>query len=136
MDQSLRSLVRERARDACEYCRLPQAYDDLPFEIDHVIAEKHDGGTVPENLALTCYFCNSFKGPNIAGLDPETRELTRLFHPRTDIWPAHFQWQGPRLIGLTPVGRTTIQVLRMNHPARLALRLALKSEGVFPPSER
>jgi hypothetical protein len=28
--------------------------DVLPFQIDHIIAEKHHGPTVAENLALSC----------------------------------------------------------------------------------
>ena len=32
-----------------------------------LIAEKHGGLTVPDNLALSCERCNSHKGPNIAG---------------------------------------------------------------------
>ena len=63
----------------------------MPFQIDHVIAEQHHGATVPENLALPCLNDNLHKGPNIAGLDPPTGLLTRLFHPRQDectIFPA------------------------------------------------
>ncbi len=32
---------------------MPQIYDELPFEIDHVIAEQHGGKTVASNLALS-----------------------------------------------------------------------------------
>lgn len=39
MDRALRELVWRRAEDRCEYCRMPQEYDDAPFEIDHIIAE-------------------------------------------------------------------------------------------------
>jgi hypothetical protein len=38
MERSLSDLVRERAGGRCEYCRMPAAYDPIPFEIDHVIA--------------------------------------------------------------------------------------------------
>jgi transposase len=54
MNEALKRLVWERAADTCEYCRLPQWLDLLPFQIDHVIAEKHHGATAPENLALSC----------------------------------------------------------------------------------
>jgi 5-methylcytosine-specific restriction endonuclease McrA len=56
----------------------------LPFQIDHILAEKHGGETVESNLALSCPHCNRFKGPNIAGVDPATAQLTRLFDPRRD----------------------------------------------------
>ena len=55
MERQLRELVWRRAQSRCEYCRMPQEYDDLPFEIDHVIAESHGGPTRAANLALACF---------------------------------------------------------------------------------
>lgn len=98
----------------------------------HVIAKKHRGETESENLALACFYCNSYQGPNVAGIDPETNANTPLFHPRRDTWSDHFRWNGPQLIGLTPVGRTTIDVLRINHFDAVAVRASLIDEGVFP----
>jgi 5-methylcytosine-specific restriction endonuclease McrA len=85
MDAALALLVRRRAHDLCEYCRLPQGLSSIPFEIDHVIAQKHGGPTEAGNLALACFYCNSFKGPNIAGIDPTSRKIVRLYHPRRDV---------------------------------------------------
>jgi hypothetical protein len=133
MDDALIQLMWQRAEANCEYCRLPQALSLLPFEIDHIIAEKHEGKTIPSNLALSCFYDNSFKGPNIAGLDPRTRRLTRLFHPRRHRWAHHFRWDGPHLIGRTPIGRATIAVLWINHPLRVAMRQALIDAALFPP---
>jgi 5-methylcytosine-specific restriction endonuclease McrA len=67
MDASLIALIRDRAARCCEYCRLPQVLSSIPFEIDHIISRKHRGESTPENLALSCFYCNSYKGPNIAG---------------------------------------------------------------------
>src|ERR1700730_17711279 len=39
MDISLAEFGRERAHSCCEYCRMPRIYDELPFEIDHVVAQ-------------------------------------------------------------------------------------------------
>jgi hypothetical protein len=125
--------VRERARGACEYCRLPQAAHPWTFQVDHVIARQHGGKARPGNLALACGRCNRSKGPNIAGIDGETHEIVPLFHPRRDRWTEHFRWRGPRLVGLTPVGRATIRVLGINHPEAVKLRRELIAEGVFPP---
>src|SRR5258708_513119 len=122
MDESLRQQVREHAADACEYCRLRQEFDIFSFQIDHIIAQKHHGATVEANLAWSCFNCNVFKSSNIAGLDVETGVLTRLFHPREDDWGTHFAWKGPELVGLTAVGRTTIDVLNINLPERVAHR--------------
>ena len=56
MEAALTRLVWQRARACCEYCRLPQAYSNLNFEIDHVIAQKDGGPTTPANLALSCFY--------------------------------------------------------------------------------
>jgi hypothetical protein len=77
MDDSLVQLVWERAHSTCEYCGLPQSLSFLPFEFDHIIAKKHGGRTVAGNLTLSCFYDNSFKGPNISGVDPRTGAITR-----------------------------------------------------------
>ena len=83
MDRSLQELVWRRAGGVCEYCRLPSVLAPVPFQIDHVVAQQHGGETVEANLALACLRCNTHKGPNIAGIDPVTRRIVPLFHPRT-----------------------------------------------------
>jgi 5-methylcytosine-specific restriction endonuclease McrA len=60
--------VRRRARGRCEYCHFPETHAVIPFEVEHVIAEKHGGATETSNLAFACFYCNRYKGPNIAGL--------------------------------------------------------------------
>ena len=130
-DRATETAVRARAEGICEYCHFPEAFADAPFQIDHVIAEKHGGKTELSNLAYSCYYCNSYKGPNIAGLDSDTGEIIRLFNPRTDDWNYHFRWRGPTLIGLTPLARGTIETLRINHPDAIASRAALITEGEF-----
>jgi hypothetical protein len=65
----------------------------------------------------------------LAGIDPETRKIIRLFNPRSDSWEKHFQWSGARLVGTSAIGRTTIETLRMNDPEALATRTALLIEG-------
>ena len=112
---------------------MPQWSDRLPFEIDHIIPRKHCGPTIASNLAGSCFYCNTFKGPNLSGIADETGKIVRLFHPRRHKWSAHFAWDGPVLIGKTAIGRATINVLSINHPARIAAREALILEGVFPP---
>src|SRR5436305_2014023 len=116
MDKALERRVWRCARDCCEYCRMPQKYDDAAFEIDHIIAKKHEGLTISSNLALSCFWCNSFKGSTIAGRDRKTRKLTPLFNPRQNLWARHFRWQGPYLIGRTPIGRVTVTILKINDP--------------------
>ncbi len=130
MDDALRSLVRHRAGGACEYCRLPQAASPfVRFHVEHIVARQHGGPTEPDNLALACSFCNFHKGPNIAGLDSETGQLVPLFHPRRDRWTDHFAWEGALVVGRTPVGRATAQLLAMNDWQRVEVRENLHAHG-------
>ena len=133
MNDALERRVRKRAKDRCEYCKLPAFISAFAFPLDHIIAQQHGGATTFENLALSCPHDNYHKGPNIAGLDPETGRLTRLFNPRRHRWSAHFAWDGPRLVGKTAIGRTTISVLDMNHPDQVEIRRLLIEAGLFPP---
>jgi hypothetical protein len=130
VDPSLRELVWRRANATCEHCHLLQQFDIFPFQIDHIIAEKHHGATTADNLALSCFQCNVHKGSNIAGIDPLTGEVTPLFHPRRQTWSEHFEWVGPELIGRSPMGRATIDVLQINLPDRMAHRRLLIEAGV------
>lgn len=133
MAKSRRQRIWDRAGGCCEYCRMPQAYDVQPFQLDHIRAQKHSGTTTLGNLALACLPCNSAKGPNIAGYDPVSGALYPLFNPRQHVWDEHFAWNGPILEGKTPIGRTTIAVLAINLPQRVAHRRLLIQAGLFEP---
>jgi hypothetical protein len=104
----------------------------LPFEIDHIIAEKHGGTTNADNLCLACYRCNSFKGSDIASADLETGNATFLFHPRRQRWDDHFRLNDAVVGPLTPEGRVTVFLLRLNMPIQIAQRAALIAEGRYP----
>lgn len=130
MNPRLRSQIRQRACLRCEYCHLPEAVSELRFQADHVLAAKHGGITATENLCWSCFRCNSHKGPNLAGVDEVTGEMSRLFNPRNDIWSEHFRWSGARLVGKTSVARATIHVLRINRAETVLLRRSLMAEGV------
>lgn len=130
MNRRLVQQIWERAGNRCEYCRIPHPHYRLPFQIDHIIARQHGGATISDNLALACFHCNRFKGPNIAGLDPDSRQLVRLFHPRIDVWTEHFQIEGPLIIGRTAIGGATVHVLAMNSDDLLLIRIEFLKEGV------
>ena len=132
MRESLARAVRKRARDRCEYCRLTQEFDPIPFEIDHIIARKHGGSTSLDNLAFSCLHCNVHKGPNIAGIDPVSNKIVPLFHPRRHVWSRHFLWNGPILVGRTAAGRATVSVLSINDHKFVIMRRALVEAGLFP----
>src|SRR5262245_27457841 len=124
MDESLVRLVWTRANSCREYCLMKQENDTLTFQIDHVISEQHGGPTKPSNLALACYACNHYKGPNISGIDPLGIPYlpVRLFNPRRHKWSKHVRYAGSELRGLTAIGRVTVAVLGINRPHRVELR--------------
>jgi hypothetical protein len=132
MDAATRQLVRLRADNHCEYCLLRQEQSGLSHHVEHIIAKQHGGPDEPNNLALACNRCNAHKGPNLTGIDPVSGELVPLFHPRRDVWLDHFEFQGPRIIGLTPLGRATVHVLAMNDERRLERRAELLARGELP----
>lgn len=131
MDETIKEQVRERAAGLCEYCHLPEGHVLTPFQVEHVVAKQHRGRDTLGNLAYACLRCNLHKGPNLAGIDPRTKRLTRLFNPRRHRWSKHFRWQGAALVGQIAVGRTTIEVLAMNESARIALRREMMDQGLF-----
>ncbi len=127
MDATVRDLVRRRAGDRCEYCRLKQEH--LPFStfhIEHIIPRKHGGSADPSNLALACDRYNAYKGSNLTGIDPDTGALIPLFSPRVHAWDDHFVLSDVTIVGLTAMGRTTVRVLNMNDARRIQLRAMLK----------
>jgi hypothetical protein len=125
----LRRLVTERAGARCEYCRLPEYIAFYPHECDHIVAEKHDGLTVLENLARTCARCNRFKGSDLGSFDPQTGLFAFFFNPRTQVWSEHFAISQDVVIGLTPIGRVTVKLLQVNTPDRIAERKQVREVG-------
>lgn len=131
---ALRRLVAERAQRLCEYCLIHEDDTFLGCQVEHVIAEKHHGPTVADNLAYACVFCNRFKGSDIGSLSARTRQLCRLFNPRTDRWADHFALEVDEVMirPLTDVGEVTVNILEMNNPDRLLERHALHAVGRYP----
>ncbi len=103
-------------------------------EVDHIISEKHGGGSTAENLAYACLACNRNKGSDISSIVPGTRELVRLFNPRTDRWADHFRldMDGITIVPLTQIGEATSRILRFNDGERLLEREALRIMGRYP----
>ena len=136
-DAATRRFVRERASHRCEYCGIRQAQQSFPFfHVDHIIPQQHGGTDDPANLALSCYHCNLHKGSNLTGIHPETGAVVVLFHPRRDVWEAHFALRGTLMVGLTPTGRTTVWVLQMNAADRVQLRLEVAGGTSWPSHTR
>lgn len=118
----LRQLVAERANYCCEYCRLPQEFALHKHEPDHILPRQHGGDSIRENLALACFRCNRYKGPNVGSFDPLTGKLVPFFNPRTQNWDAHFLIEGATISPLTAEARVTVKILRLNDEERLQER--------------
>lgn len=68
------------------------------------------------------------------------REIIRLVHERArncceycQLPAEHFRLSAEELIGISDVGRTTVDVLRINDIDSLTLQRSLIDEGIFPP---
>jgi hypothetical protein len=122
ISHALRNSVNERAKSCCEYCRIERGLAVLPFEIDHIIAVKHGGATNADNLCLACFDCNHAKGTDIASVDWTTGRVEVLFNPRAQRWSDHFEVRYINIEPLSPTGRATVFLLKLNESVRLVER--------------
>lgn len=127
--------VKNRAGGVCEYCRSQAAYSSQPFSIEHIFPSSKGGKTALENLAYSCQGCNNHKYTATEGRDLVTREIVSLFHPRKQKWDEHFVWNNDftLIIGITPTGRATVELLQLNREGCVNLRRALYALGKHPP---
>lgn len=132
ISKSLRREVTKRAKECCEYCRIHQ--DDRPelHQLDHLIALKHGGTTDSFNLALACADCNKHKGSDLTSIDPLERIIVRIFNLRKQEWTEHFKVENAKIVGLTPIGRATVELLKFNSKERLIERQELIQANRYP----
>lgn len=62
-------------------------------------------------------------------------EVVYIFNPRQQRWNTHFVWNGVEAIGLTAIGRATLQALDLNRSTMLAIRAEEELRGRHPPPE-
>ncbi len=112
-------------------------YATEPFAIEHIIPRSRHGTSEADNLAFSCSGCNGHKYNKMEALDPVDGKVVPLFNPRQDKWQSHFSWSDDytRIIGLTAVGRATIETLQLNRPGLLNIRSLLYSIGKHPPKQ-
>lgn len=108
----------------CGYCLTQPEVAGVLLTIDHIVPEVLGGATIRANLCLACWECNLFKGQQTAALDPVTAHLFPLFNPHIQIWSEHFMWDetATLIVGKTPIGRTTIDALRLNRDHLVSAR--------------
>lgn len=138
---SSRRVVRERAQCRCEYCHADERWQFIRFTIDHILPQSVGGSDDIDNLALACRNCNERRGTRREGHDPETGQSVPLFNPRQESWADHFAWDATRtrVVGRTPTGRATIELLDLNDDrhsgAVLRIRQRDVADGYHPPLE-
>ena len=131
---SLRHAVAERAGNRCEYCRSQDRFSVHGFSIDHVVPISRGGPTTLDNLAFACPGCNSHKHNKVIATDPVTQVSNNLFNPRTQDWPDHFAWNDDYslVVGISAVGRATVDALELNRDSLVNLRQALHALKLHP----
>lgn len=135
MTEALKSAVRIRANNCCEYCRSQAEFSHDPFSGEHIFPVTKGGTDDLDNLAWSCLGCNYYKFTAISAFDLVTSKPALLFNPRIDSWETHFRWHEDFtvMIGLTPTGRATIMRLKLNRQGLINLRQVLYDAGKHPP---
>ena len=133
---ALRRRIAARDDERCAYCRSPLVVG-IPMVVEHILPLVAGGTSEADNLCLSCYRCNEFKGPRRTAPDPRTGQEVALYHPRQQRWADHFAWDGEGIVmgGLTPTGRATIALLRLNNDWLLTARRIWRSVDLQPPTE-
>lgn len=126
--------VRRRARGCCEYCQSQERVTGEACTMDHVIPRAKGGSDDFANLALCCYVCNPLKGDRTEVRDSKISKVVPLFNPRRQRWSTHFRWSadGLLIVGKTPVGRVTVEALKLNRRSLVIARTWVQW-GVHPP---
>ncbi len=136
ISRALRQAVRENASFCCEYCFSQWNYCPDPLSVEHIIPRAGGGSSDESNLALSCQGCNGRKHVAFSAIDPVTEKEVPLYHPRQDVWSDHFAWSigFTEIIGKTPIGRATVERLKLNREPLVNLRTVLRPVGKHPPN--
>jgi hypothetical protein len=137
VSEQLRARVAARAGDRCEYCLSPARYATQRLSVEHASPRGKGGTNVFENLALSCQGCNYHKYNHVEAPDPVSGELVPLYNPRQHRWADHFVWSADTflMVGISPIGRATVDALFLNRPGVVNLRRLLVAFNEHPPEE-
>ncbi len=134
--KSQRRAVVVRAGNRCEYCLTPADFFPGSFEVEHIFPKSKGGKTRLSNLAWACPSCNGHKHKKVEGIDPVNQMVVQLFNPRKQRWEEHFSWKADfrEILGLTSIGRATVDTLQMNNFKMVNIRRLLHLAGLHPPA--
>lgn len=135
ISDKLRAKVAQTFDNRCAYCQSSQKYVMGVLEIDHITPISVGGFDEENNLCLACRLCNGFKGAQTQAFDPETETMAPIYNPRIQTWSEHFKWdaQSTHIIDLTPIGRATVDALKINNDIAVTVRKHWVSAGWHPP---
>jgi hypothetical protein len=115
---SLVAEVQRRAGGTCEYCGVTEVASGGELSVDHYRPTSQGGTDELDNLVYACFRCNLYKAAYWA----DGGELA-LWNPRVESFAVHFvEAEDGTLLGRTPVGVRTVEVLRLNRPLLVANR--------------
>lgn len=102
MERALMELVWERAGRRCEYCQMPQEYDDTTFEVDHVVATSHGGPPGPRTCVWPASAATRSRAPTCPASIRRRKRSFNCLTPAgtpgrgTSAGTAHGWWAGRR----------------------------------------
>ena len=133
--EEIQQKVRKRAKYLCEYCHASEKWQYVTFSVDHVIPLSQQGTNTFDNLALACFHCNRRKSNKTTAIDPKLKSEFPLFNPREQQWNDHFIWSSDNffIIGLTSIGKITVNTLLLNRERVINIRAADILVGRHPP---
>jgi HNH endonuclease len=139
----LQKQIRDKFANCCAYCLTAEFLTATTFEFEHIIPRSSGGETVVENLCLACPSCNRYKAVRVASLkenrqnviDRVNEQTIPFFHPQFQAWSEHFSWNedASEIVGVTDVGRVTIEALKMNRSQLVRVRKMWVVLGEHPP---
>lgn len=134
--QEWREKLAQITNNRCGYCLTQQVVSGIPLTLEHIIPQSKGGQTIESNLWLSCRLCNESKSILTEFLDLESGSIVPLFNPQSQTWSTHFAWneEGTHIVGLTAVGRATIEALDLNSQFRTHSRAIWVEAGWHPPN--
>lgn len=134
--QEWREKLAPKAKNRCGYCLTQEAVSGVHLTLEHIIPQSKGGETDESNLWLSCRLCNERKRVLTEYVDLESGSVVSLFNPCSQNWTDHFAWNeaSTLIVGLSPIGRATIDALDLNSEFRVRSRAIWVEAGWHPPN--
>lgn len=120
--ENLRDDMYEKQNKKCAYCRIHVAKGCDPMHREHIVyKDEHPQWMfLPENLCLSCFWCNNWKSTTEVMVDPQAENYPKngdgfkIIHPFYDKYSDHIELIGDVLYrGKTEKGVFTINTCHL-----------------------